>query len=226
MFVNPKKLIVISAGMLTMCVGMRANAGSVTESASFGPTQTNFSDTLSLSKFTGPGTLTGVTLIYSESATSTGSVTNYSTNQVLNYSVSNSNVLSTTASTSFLSLVSTSTSATADQSGSVGIDTSPGNTGNTMAISSSSSNGATKTYTSGLSNFTGAGSLSFLFTGTGSASDSPSSNQNLNVRTKGSGTVEIIYDYNPIPEASTLLGLGGLLGVGGLQLRRLMRKRA
>jgi hypothetical protein len=218
--------MVLTVGVLMMCVGMHAHAATKSYTASFGPNQTNFTDTLGLQQFNPTfGTLTGVTLTYSETASSIGSATNFSRNQNLLYSVFNSNVISTTGSTSFITLTAGATTANANQSGTITPDTSPGNTGNTVPINMVNTNGTTQTF-GALAGFEGAGNLDFLYTGTGSASDSPSSNQDLSVRTNGSGMITVTYNYNPIPEASTLLGLGGLLGVGGLQLRRLMRKKA
>jgi len=220
MLSNSKKLVVLTAGVLTLS-GARAHAGTETFSASTSVQLANTSDyteTLSLSQFNPTvGHLTGVTLTYEEFASDAGTVTNTDHLKTLTYSYTTTTSLT---GPGFLSLIPADTTAT--DAGSFSLAPfAPAKT-----VNSITPNGPNTQSYGALSGVQGTGSLDFVFTLGGNGSTAGTNHYTGSVDGDGSGSVSITYDYSPIPEASTLLGLGGLLGVGGLQLRRLMRKRA
>lgn len=205
------KSVIVLSGALTVFVCTGAQAFHiVTHTDTLSPTQTDFTTTLSLPQFNPTlGTLLSVSLTYGEDVTNTGTLTNG--NRPLLFGFEGKSEL--TQST-------------------LGIDqTSEIIEIGTLSANSSINVNGSQSKTGGPVNellpfFTGTGNVDFTLTGTGLADLLGGGNISDKVNTNAGGFVSVTYDYNPVPEAGTLISLGGLLAIGGLQLRRLIRKRA
>jgi len=205
-----RTLVVIASGILVTSFGMRAHAASETFTATQSDIATDFSKTLSLQQFNPAlGTLTSVSLTYGEDVNNAGTLS--TGNKPLTYSFTGTSEL-TQAGLAIDQTATVHESGTLAAFGSTTINDSNSMTGGPV--------------TGPLSFFEGAGTIDFSLKGTGLSQLSGGGNIANTVATTAGGFVTVTYNYNPIPEASTLLGLGGLLGIGGLQLRRMMRKKA
>lgn len=101
-----------------------------------------------------------------------------------------------------------------------------GASGRTLqGLTASISDSRTFTDSSTLSVFTGLGSLNFLFSALATSTVAGSGNISSYINTYASAGIRVIYDYDlrpvDIPEGSTTLSLGMLLGLGALsQIRK------
>lgn len=219
---NPVKFAIFAALIVAGLAG--ASQGSViTQTMSYGPSDTPFSDPLTFNTFnTSAGTLQSVKLILTEGGTVTSSVWNFSptpstySNVTTTGNVSISGPDSTTLTAGFTTLPASGTITTTATPTVVG----------TMSGSASASAtaGSLLAYES-----TGAGT--FLINAVSSITTTGTSNTGL-VGFFGSGhlngTVEVDYTYtpstsSPVPEPSSL----GLIavGLGGLLTARRFRRR-
>jgi len=205
-----RTLVIVASGVLVMAGNMKANALTESFTVSAADDFTDFTKTLSLSQFnTSLGTLTSVSLTYGEDVLDSGSLS--TGNKSLTYSFTGTSTLAN-------STLGISQTASVTETGTLGA-------GGSTSISDSKSNTGGPV-TGPLAPFEGAGTINFTLTGTGTSDLSGGGNVSDSVATEAGGFVKVTYNYNPIPEASTLLGLGSMLGIGGLQLRRMMRKKA
>lgn len=210
MFTNPKKLVIVAAGVLTMSLSTRAYAASTTYTDTASDQQTDFTKTLSLPQFNpGLGTLLSVTLTYGEDVTNSGKLSHG--NQPLEYKFTGSSNLMQSA-------LSIDQTASITESG-----TSPANSSTSINDFQTKTGGP---ITGPLSYFTGNGNIDFTLTGTGTSQLTGGGNISNSITTMAGGFVTVTYNYTPVPEASTLLGLGGMIGLGGLHILRRMRKKA
>lgn len=158
------------------------------------------------------GTLTGVTITFSDNSSGTVKVTNGSSasspytmglDESLSLTDPNSNVVA-----SYLDSSST-------QQATIGA-------GDSQTITANASGTSTPvTFTSDLSEFIGSGTINLLLNGKGVAFVSGASPFIASTDSQSFGTVSIVYDYAvPAPASGLLLFFGGLAVVGGLTLRR------
>ena len=96
-----------------------------------------------------------------------------------------------------------------------------GTSGKTWAnLTADKSETATTTSAADKALFTGAGLIQLPVSATGQSAGSGAGNLVLQFQTLAAGSAWVTYDYTPVPEPSSLLGLAGLLSPIGFVIRR------
>jgi len=207
-----KGSILVLSGLLALSASsLKAHAGSETFTAAIANQTTDFTDFLKLNQFNPTlGVLQSVTLTYDASSITSGTIMN-SSSKTGTFNVTDS------VETDLLDL-----NPTTNLNSSFVL--SPGQS---VSFSATASASQTKVYTTPaqFTPFIGVGQTDIeVDTTTNFSFSGPGNNANTSISTTAGGEATVTYNYSPIPEASTLLGFGSLLGLGGLRLRRRLRK--
>jgi len=208
---NRRLFPVLVLSLLLACAP--AFADSITYSASFGPTTTNFSTPIMLPQFNpSMGTLTSITFTLDGQTIGSATVTNNS-GATGDYLV---------AIFTDLTLLDPSNNTLASISPSFiqKLTIADGASGTASGTSLSSTDSAT--ITSGFSPYVGSGDVTLTVTGVGFAAANGPTPYSVNSTTSGQGTISVTYNSTSVvPEPATLALFGsGLLALGLLYQRR------
>jgi len=209
MKIRNRNLVLALSAFAALSFTASAHAQSTeTFTASIGPNLTDFTQKLKLQKFNPSlGTLESISLDYVLTSSATGTVTNTNATKTKTPTVTD---------TVTSSLLDFSVAAPMVQTYSLA-------PGQSKPFTNSDTAGVTVTYTSSNANFAsfiGAGLTNFDVKTKGKVTTTDNGNTATNISTTASGFATVVYTYDPIPEASTLLGFSALLGMGVIRLRR------
>ncbi len=211
------------AGLALVGAGA-ANAGTVTQSFSYGGQYPTTSPESVLQFDSSLGTLTSVDLSIADTSNETATITNTSTT-ASNFNVQLGSLINVT-DPSHVQLLSANSSSNGTT---YSISNLAPNASATVPSSGSAATtlSASNTLTSGLSEFIGNGLLTLDVANSGSSAVTGSNNYGINITGGSSGTFNVVYNYStastPIPATGLLSLVGGLVMVGGVAIHRRMK---